>query len=129
MPATRRAIDHVHRAVNRSIVYTPDIVQYGVADRWVAHPPSGRGDCEDYALTKRAMLAHIGSGPDDSRVVLGFDWRGNRHAVLYVRDDRDEWWVLDNQVRGIVRAGRQRFRPDRGGPWGEPDMAARPPRP
>lgn len=120
VPATRRAIETVHAAVNRSLRYMTDQAQYGLADQWVTEPRSGYGDCEDYALTKRQRLAAWGSGPDDTRVVTGTNWRGERHAVLYARDDRGQWWVLDNESRRIVRAGRHSFRPDNAGPWGAP---------
>jgi predicted transglutaminase-like cysteine proteinase len=63
MPVTRRAIETVHVAVNQSIQYMTDEQQYGVLDRWVTAPASGLGDCEDYALTKRARLQALGAGP------------------------------------------------------------------
>lgn len=121
MPASRRAIELVHAAVNRSLRYMSDQAQYGLADHWVTEPRSGLGDCEDHALTKRARLisAH-GAAPADTRIVLGHNWRGVRHAVLYARDDKGQWWVLDNESSRIVRAGRHSFRPDPSGPYAAP---------
>jgi predicted transglutaminase-like cysteine proteinase len=120
MPANRQAIDLVHRAVNRSLRYMTDQAQYGLADHWVTEPRSGWGDCEDYALTKRARLLTHGAAPADLRIVLGTNWRGQSHAVLYARDDRGQWWVLDNESSRIVRAGRHSFRPVPSGIYAAP---------
>lgn len=120
MPASKRAIDLVHRAVNRSLRYMTDQAQYGLADHWVTEPRSGLGDCEDYALTKRARLFAWGARPEEMRVVMGANWRGERHAVLYARDDKGLWWILDNETSRIVRAGRHSFRPDASGPYAAP---------
>lgn len=90
-PACAQPADlvRVNDEVNRSIRYRSDLDQYGVADRWVANPASGEGDCEDYALTKQARL---GRG-----LVAIVDYRNQRHAVLVV-----DGWVLDNIERRVV---------------------------
>ncbi len=79
----------VNDEVNRSIRYRSDLDQYGVVDWWVVNPPSGEGDCEDYALTKRQRL---GRG---ELVIVGY--RRQVHAVLIV-----DGWVLDNIERRVV---------------------------
>lgn len=120
MCPTRKQIEAVHSSVNRLIMPMTDLAQYGVKDRWVTDPASHRGDCEDYALTKKARLLALGATQDDLRVVVGHTWRGESHAVLYARDDAGLWWVLDNQSGRIVRPAKHSFKPGPAGPWGEP---------
>ena len=63
----------------------------GVADRWSAADDTlarGRGDCEDYALAKLAMLRRAGFADRDLYLVLVKDLaRRADHAVLVVRSD------------------------------------------
>lgn len=54
------ALSFINRFVNLSITYTGDVEQYGRRDHWVMHPVSGKGDCEDYVLTKYHILLEAG---------------------------------------------------------------------
>jgi len=45
----------VIKKVNKEIVFTLDRDQYGVEEYW-NYPSTGRGDCEDIAMEKRARL-------------------------------------------------------------------------
>jgi predicted transglutaminase-like cysteine proteinase len=96
----RPRIDAVNRAINASIRYTSDYAQHGVADYWA--PPlealaSGRGDCEDYAIAKYAVLRAAGVPASDLRLLLVRDRAVRQdHAVLAVRDG-GRWLVLDNR--------------------------------
>jgi predicted transglutaminase-like cysteine proteinase len=96
----RARIDAVNRAVNAAIRYTSDFTQHGVADRWTAPLASfaaGRGDCEDYAIAKYAILRAAGVATDDLRLLLVHDRAVRQdHAVLAVRDN-GRWLVLDNR--------------------------------
>jgi predicted transglutaminase-like cysteine proteinase len=100
-------LTEVNRAVNRAIRYTSDLVQYGVLDYWAAPfdaLAAGRGDCEDYAITKYAILREAGVSPDSMRLVLLRDnLRREDHAVLAVLDG-GEWIVLDNHLENPARA-------------------------
>jgi predicted transglutaminase-like cysteine proteinase len=97
----------VNRAVNRAIRYTSDIAQYGVLDYWSAPfdaLASGRGDCEDYAIAKYAILREAGVSPDSMRLILLRDnLRREDHAVLAVLE-AGEWIVLDNHLENPARA-------------------------
>jgi len=62
----------------------------------------------------------LGAQPADARLVLGYDWRGGRHAVLYAKDDQGVWWVLDNQSGSIREPRRHSFVPDQNAIYGEP---------
>lgn len=100
-------LTEVNRAVNRAIRYTSDIAQYGVLDYWSAPfeaLASGRGDCEDYAIAKYAILREAGVSPDSMRLILLRDnLRREDHAVLAVLE-AGEWIVLDNHLENPARA-------------------------
>ena len=58
----------------------------------------GRGDCEDYALAKLAMLRRAGFADRDLYLVLVKDLvRRTDHAVLVVRSE-GQYLVLDNDT-------------------------------
>jgi predicted transglutaminase-like cysteine proteinase len=52
-------ISFINRQVNGAIKPMADDAQYG-RDLWVMMPKSGKGDCDDYALTKIAALQDAG---------------------------------------------------------------------
>ena len=76
------------------------LAQHGVADRWtapLATLAAGRGDCEDYAIAKYAILRAAGIPEADLRLLLVRDRAVRQdHAVLAVRDN-GRWLVLDNR--------------------------------
>ena len=101
----RAQMETVNRLVNGAIHYTSDLVQHGTVD--VSSAPlasfaSGRGDCEDYAIAKYALLREAGIPESDLRVLLVRD-RSIRedHAVLAVRN-AGAWVVLDNRYSAIT---------------------------
>jgi predicted transglutaminase-like cysteine proteinase len=96
----RARLEMVNRAVNAAIRYTTDFAQHGVADRWtapLAALASARGDCEDYAIAKYAILRAAGVAVSDLRLLLVRDLAVRQdHAVLAVREN-GRWLVLDNR--------------------------------
>jgi len=82
----------INREVNESVSYRTDAAQYGRPEHW---EPAGRlGDCEDYALLKRARLLEAGWDVDRLGMVtcrVG----GVGHCVLWV-DTNDGSFILDN---------------------------------
>jgi predicted transglutaminase-like cysteine proteinase len=96
----RARIEAVNRTINSAIRYTSDQAQHGVADLWtapLATLTSGRGDCEDYAIAKYAVLRAAGVPANDLRLLLVRDRAARQdHAVLAVRDN-GRWLVLDNR--------------------------------
>lgn len=46
----------LNKLVNASITPMSDQEHYGLDDMWVMAPKDGKGDCEDYALTKLFLL-------------------------------------------------------------------------
>lgn len=51
---------YINKLVNDSITYVTDSEQYGQMEMFVMLPESGKGDCEDYALTKMWLLFNTG---------------------------------------------------------------------
>jgi predicted transglutaminase-like cysteine proteinase len=99
-------LHEVNRHVNAAIAYASDRAQHGQVDHWsapLASLTSGRGDCEDYAIAKYAILRAAGFPPADLRLLL-------------VRDKlaRD-----DHAVLAALADPRQ---PLRGNPRGHPDV-------
>lgn len=112
-PAER--IDAVNSYVNARIRFVDDSAQFGAGDRWLAPSESlarGRGDCEDYAIAKRAMLRTAGFADKDLYLVVLKDLgRRADHAVLVVRVD-GRFLVLDNGSDRIVDSSALRdYRP------------------
>lgn len=92
----------VTRSVNRSITYRPDkgeVWKIGVS----------AGDCEDYALTKRARLIRMGYPASALRMAVGHTRKGEYHAVLVVVTSNGKL-VVDNLTDDVLPIGRAGFR-------------------
>ncbi len=89
----------VNRAINRAIRPVTDRTLYGVEEYWqrplVAFERGARGDCEDYALEKRARLLALGWGSDMLAMAVAVAPRVGLHATLVVQTDHGDF-VLDN---------------------------------
>lgn len=98
-------LEAVNSYVNSRVRFVDDRVQFGVGDRWLAASETlsrGRGDCEDFALAKRAMLRAAGVQDKDLYLVVLKDLsRRADHAVLVVRAS-GRFLVLDNGTDRIV---------------------------
>jgi len=91
--------------VNARVRFVDDRVQFGTVDRWLAASETlarGRGDCEDFAIAKRALLKAAGVPDRDLYLVVLKDLtRRADHAVLVVRAN-GRFLVLDNGTDRIV---------------------------
>ena len=98
-------LEAVNSYVNARVRFVDDRVQFGIADRWMAPSETltrGRGDCEDFALAKRALLRAAGVPENDLYLVVLKDLsRRADHAVLVVRA-AGRFLVLDNGTDRIV---------------------------
>lgn len=97
-----RQLVATNRAVNHAIASVSDQAQFGVAERWSmplinAEARGGRpqGDCEDYALEKRARLIALGWAPHTVSLAIARLPAGTLHTVLVAQTDRGDF-VLDN---------------------------------
>lgn len=111
----RAKLDAVNRYVNASIAFVDDSRQFGVADKWETANnslKSGRGDCEDYAIAKLAMLRRAGFSDQDLYFVVLKDLvRRADHAVLVVRSE-GRFLVLDNGTETVLDSAAIRdYRP------------------
>lgn len=98
-------ITQVNRVTNQRIRYVEDRVQWGRADFWAganATMRSGKGDCEDIAITKMHLLIAQGFRPEDLTLTIARDMiHGSDHAVLLVRHD-GRYLLLDNITDRIL---------------------------
>jgi predicted transglutaminase-like cysteine proteinase len=99
-PALWTTITAVNRRINKSIEAMTDMEHLGVADRWDL-AEDGIGDCEDYQLLKRHVLALSGLPRRAMRMTVVIDEKGEGHAVLTLITDRGDL-ILDNKVDTIL---------------------------
>ncbi|MEI2736313.1 MAG: transglutaminase-like cysteine peptidase [Rhodoblastus sp.] len=101
-----REIERINRWVNKNIESVSDMDHWGVIDQW-DYPTDGKGDCEDYVLLKRKLLAEQGFPIQSLLVTVVKDKNNDGHAVLTVRTDHGDY-VLDNmndEVKGWKQTG------------------------
>ena len=99
-PATWAAIVSVNRRVNKAVEPMTDQDHLHVADRWDL-AEDGIGDCEDFQLLKRHLLAEAGLPRRAMRMTVVIDEKGEGHAVLTLITDRGDL-VLDNKTNAIL---------------------------
>jgi predicted transglutaminase-like cysteine proteinase len=90
----------VNRRVNAAVRSVTDDEHWGVPDRWDL-PADGLGDCEDYQLLKRKLLAEAGLPRRAMRITVVVDEAGEGHAVLMIRTDRGDF-ILDNKTNAVL---------------------------
>lgn len=93
-----RQLSRVNSIVNRAIRPVHDRKIGALADHWTLNPRAG--DCEDYALTKRAKLLRMGWPSSSLLIATAYAPRVGHHAVLVVRTNKGDY-VLDNLRRQI----------------------------
>jgi predicted transglutaminase-like cysteine proteinase len=101
--------------VNKRVHFVDDSVRWGRPDVWSAANVTrnaGKGDCEDFAIAKLAMLRRAGFADRDLYLVILKDTvRRADHAVLVVRA-AGHMYVLDNGTDELLDTERvQDYRP------------------
>src|SRR3954454_10687755 len=99
-PRTWQAIVSVNPKVNAEIQAVTDQEHWGVPDRWDL-PSDGYGDCEDFQLLKRKLLAESGLPRRAMRMTVVIDEKREGHAVLMVRTDRGDF-ILNNKTNAVL---------------------------
>lgn len=99
-PKVWASIVGVNARVNSTIRAQTDQAHWGVADSWDL-PTDGIGDCEDFQLLKRKLLAEAGLPRRAMRMTVVIDERGEGHAVLMIRTDRGDL-ILDNKTSQVL---------------------------
>jgi predicted transglutaminase-like cysteine proteinase len=95
-------LEMVNTWVNWHVRYQDD----AGADEWadaLSTLERGAGDCEDFAMTKMALLSALGIPADDMFLVLLRDRRNSEHAVLAVRRNGG-FYILDNRTDRLQAA-------------------------
>jgi predicted transglutaminase-like cysteine proteinase len=99
-PQTWNTIVSVNKRVNSEIKPVTDQDHWGVVDTW-GMPDDGKGDCEDFQLLKRHILADAGLPRRAMRMTVVIDELGEGHAVLMIRTDKGDY-ILDNKTSAIL---------------------------
>jgi predicted transglutaminase-like cysteine proteinase len=81
-------LDDVNRRINAAIIYTKEEV-----DHWAVAPKYG--DCDDYAITKRAELVRVGLPKGAMQLAFALLVTGESHLVLLI-NTTEGYKVLDN---------------------------------
>lgn len=89
-----RELERVNAEVNGRVNYKSDLDLYGMPEFWTI--ADRQGDCEDYALSKRAELLALDWPVAALRLAVCLDECGDGHAVLTVDTDKGTY-VLDNR--------------------------------
>jgi predicted transglutaminase-like cysteine proteinase len=109
----------VNRQINKAIKPVADKDQYGTREKWVKGAKAG--DCEDYALTKRARLSAMGVPKSSLLLAVGRN-AGEAHTMLVVRT-RDGDFVLNNLNDEVLPVSRSTLgiskiqSPENGAEW------------
>ena len=99
-PAIWSTITAVNKRVNKVVEPMTDMDHLHVADRWDL-AEDGIGDCEDFQLLKRHLLAEAGLPRRAMRMTVVIDEKGEGHAILTLITDRGDI-VLDNKTNAIL---------------------------
>lgn len=101
-PQRWRELVLLNRTINHAIEAASDESQFGVGERWSMpileaqhNGEAPRGDCEDYALEKRARLLAAGWPRDTVALAIARLPQQGLHTVLIAQTDRGDF-VLDN---------------------------------
>lgn len=105
----KEMLEKVNRFVNKVAIYAEDIDVWGVDDYWatpVEFIGKGKGDCEDYAITKFFTLKAMGVLEEKLNISYVKSIPFNRmHMVLtYVDHLGAEPFILDNLIDSITLA-------------------------
>lgn len=99
-PETWKTILSVNQHVNKVIKPVTDQDHWGVVDKW-SLPDDGKGDCEDYQLLKRKILAEKGLPRRAMRMTVVIDELGEGHAVLMLKTSKGDY-ILDNKRNAVL---------------------------
>lgn len=93
------ALAFINALVNATIQPESDEDHYGMLDYWVMAPADGKGDCEDYAITKFLLIENISGqpvNPIEQMKLVAVVVFGEGHAILAIRLPSGAVMYLDN---------------------------------
>ena len=97
-------LKRINKEVNKDITYEVDATLHERVDYWTVVEGKGRGDCDDYALTKiRRLVEETEWDRENLSIAIcyvedarGRPGKGEGHAVTVARTDRGDF-VVDNR--------------------------------
>lgn len=95
-----RQLRSINAFANHSIKPMNDFDIYGKDEVWAYPDRLNVGDCEDYVLAKRRMLAAKGISLSNLLITVVRKPDGEGHAVLTVRTDQGDY-ILDNLSEAV----------------------------
>lgn len=102
------ALAAVNSFVNSNMAYEDDQKHYGYGDFWVTAPQDGKGDCEDYVLTKLFLLTEAGfPAVTNAKIVLVVVHHGGKsygHAILAILMPKGSVAYLDMRQEPMTKA-------------------------
>jgi len=98
-PSKWRDLEEVNHIVNSTVLPVTDKELYGEIERWSY--PKRYGDCEDYVLLKRKLLAERGWPMSALLITVVRDELGDGHAVLTARTAQGDF-TLDNKRKEVL---------------------------
>ena len=105
-PERSAELKSVNDSVNRRIKERSDLASTAKADDW--RLPTKEGDCEDFAILKKAELMQRGWSAS-ALLLTVVTLHGQGHTVLTVRTDKGDL-VLDNRTGAIKDWSRTGYR-------------------
>jgi predicted transglutaminase-like cysteine proteinase len=99
-PVVAAELRRINAEINARITPASDQEAFGWGDRWVVIPGAGRGDCDDYAVTKLHALLALGWPRDALRLTLAEIVGEGPHLVLAVRTTAGDL-ILDNRSNRV----------------------------
>ena len=105
-PELTAELKGVNNSVNRRIKERSDLASTAKADDW--RLPTDEGDCEDFAILKKAELMKRGWSASALLLTVA-TLHGEGHTVLTVRTDKGDL-VLDNRTGAIKDWSRTGYR-------------------
>ncbi|MBL1421808.1 MAG: transglutaminase-like cysteine peptidase [Alphaproteobacteria bacterium] len=97
-------LKQVNDQINKSI--RPEYEKAGTKDNWQVN--LAQGDCEDFALTKKAKLIKQGWPSNALLITIVDTERGERHAVLTVSTNQGEY-ILDNILKRVINVESSKY--------------------
>lgn len=107
-PERLHELEDVNAHVNSTVKAMTDQHHWGRMEQW-NFAEDGFGDCEEYALLKKRLLAQKGWPRSALLLAAVIDKSGDGHAVLVVRTSKGDF-ILDNQEQTILHWSVAKYR-------------------
>lgn len=101
----------VNEFVNQNYGRENDQSGFTIGDSWDVMSVGGKGDCEDFALTKmQKLVTDYGWNPANLKLVTAYMPDGTGHAFLAVRTSNRGLVALDVNFDNVIESGKLPYR-------------------